>query len=114
MDASPVPMQVYRGPLADLRLWFEADSHETTEVYGETNQWGGLWNATGAEAFAANAAKMYTGEPEWQEWQQVGFSLADLLYSHARLQVVKVSRSCVFNVVVVCYPMWDTLQIGGY
>lgn len=57
--------------------------------------WGGLWTATDAEEFAANAVRMYTSEEEWHVWQQRGFELLNSLYNKAdRLKTVQVLGCC--------------------
>ena len=86
------PLQVYQSPAKALHLWFEAASHGDKESYGQAKMWGGLWTATSAEAFAANAVSMYTSEDTWCDWQRVGSSLVDQLYGDTRLQIVKASH----------------------
>lgn len=86
------PLQVYQSPAKALHLWFEASSHEDNPTYGQAKMWGGLWTATSAEAFAANAVSMYTSEDKWCDWQRVGCSLVDQLYGDTRLQIVEASH----------------------
>lgn len=62
---------------------------------GSDMGWGGLWRATDAERFAADAVQMYTSEEEWHVWQERGFQLLNTLYNKAdRLKTVQVSGSC--------------------
>ncbi|KAL3151647.1 hypothetical protein ABBQ38_012636 [Trebouxia sp. C0009 RCD-2024] len=59
-------------------------------THGSNMGWGGLWTATDAEEFAANAVRMYTSEEEWHVWQQRGFELLHSLYNKAdRLKTVQ-------------------------
>lgn len=72
--------------------WFDITSHQ--EGVYEHDSWGGLWTATTAEAFAADAVRMYTStEEQWGLWQARGLQLLQKLYQkEERLQTIRVGN----------------------
>lgn len=85
-----------------LKVWYAATIHVSQAA--QSKSWGGLWTATDAESFAANAVHLYTYEDEWQMCQERGFELLESLYSKAdRLKIVQVLMYMSINHVSVFF-----------